>query len=264
MESIVIGAFLRLAVFALALFGGCVHAEEKVGVILLHGKNAPKPIANFEQLYYSAKKKGYLVEAPYLPWAKGRLYDKTYEAALEDIDDVVKRARAEGAAKIVVIGHSLGGNAAVGYAALKNGADAIVAIVPGPFLNSRKYQERISESTAKARDMVATGHADDTATFEDLNMGAAFPIRTTAKIFLSYTEPDGNALMVKNAERMNRSIPVLWVMGDKDPSYGYSDKQIFPKFPAHPKSAVIVVDSGHVDAPDKAADQIVRWIEALD
>jgi hypothetical protein len=60
MRSTLIGAFLRLAIFTIALFGAPVHAEEKIMVILLHGKNAPKPIANFEQLYYSAKRRATL------------------------------------------------------------------------------------------------------------------------------------------------------------------------------------------------------------
>ncbi len=83
---------------------------------MLHGKGGT-PTTGIEGLHESLKKSGALVEAPELPWSARRIYDATYDQAMDEIDASVEKLKKAGAKKIAVIGHSLGANAAIGYAA---------------------------------------------------------------------------------------------------------------------------------------------------
>ena len=74
--------------------------------------------------------KGYRVSTPALPWAQGRIYDASFEDSMREIDQEVESMRQKGAKRVVVAGHSLGANAALGYAASKDGASGIIALAP--------------------------------------------------------------------------------------------------------------------------------------
>ena len=101
------------------------------GVVLLHGKGGT-PTSMIEGLSRSrCRREGALVEAPELPWSARRIYDATYDQAMAEIDTAVDRLKEAGATRIVVVGHSLGGNAAIGYAARRQGLAAVVALAPG-------------------------------------------------------------------------------------------------------------------------------------
>ena len=56
-----------------------------------------------------------------MPWSARRIYDATYDQAMDEIDASVEKLKKAGAKKIAVIGHSLGANAAIGYAARRKG-----------------------------------------------------------------------------------------------------------------------------------------------
>ena len=56
-----------------------------------------------------------------MPWSFHRRYAATYDQAMTEIDAAVAELKAKGARRIVVIGHSLGANAAIGYAARRRG-----------------------------------------------------------------------------------------------------------------------------------------------
>jgi hypothetical protein len=51
-------------------------------------------------------------------------------------------------------------------------------------------------------------------------------------------------------------------VGNKDPATRPSS-YAFDKAPPNPKSKYLVVDAGHLDTPDVAADQIILWIADL-
>jgi esterase/lipase len=87
-----------------------------LGIVLIHGKGGT-PTSMIEGLHESLKREGALVEAPEMPWSARRIYDATYDQAMTEIDAAAERLRKAGAKKIAVMGHSLGANAAIGYAA---------------------------------------------------------------------------------------------------------------------------------------------------
>ena len=65
-----------------------------------------------------------------------------------------------------------------------------------------------------------------------------------------------------DAAAIRSPIPILWVVGTKDPltrPSGYA----FDKAPSHPKSQYLSVNAGHLDTPTVAAEQILGWIKTL-
>ena len=129
-KRIVAAAVRTLAVILLL---GCTpafaNALQGYGVIFLHGKGGWA--GSFDGgIVGLLQQEGAKVAAPELPWSFGRKYGATYEEAMLEIDRVVVALRGQGAVKIVVIGHSLGANAAIGYAA-RRAVAAVVALSPG-------------------------------------------------------------------------------------------------------------------------------------
>jgi len=121
-----------------------LHAEEKVGVLLMHGKwGTSLPRSPIGKLAEALESEGYLVAAPDMPWSRDRGYDKTYEESMSEIDEIVKELRNRGATKIVVGGHSIGANAALGYGARREGLAGILAIAPGHIPEVKGYQNKI-------------------------------------------------------------------------------------------------------------------------
>ena len=249
-----------LIAIALALPGSA--EDGKVGVVLLHGKKGivPGPVGSLAQ---KLKRAGYLVTTPEMPWSRNRIYGASYEDAMLEIDRAVEGLKKKGAQRIVVGGHSLGGNAAVGYAARRSDLAGIVVLAPGQNPELPRWRERFASSVAHAKEMVAAGHEDSIESFADFNMGETFYSQASAKNYLSYFDPDGPAVMPTNAAGIPSPIPILWVVGSKDsatrPS-GYA----FDKAPSHPKSMYLSVDAGHLEVPAVAADQVLTWLRSLD
>ena len=99
-------------------FAGAAPAAnlQGFGIVYLHGKGA-WPGAFNGGILSSLEEEGALVATPEMPWSFHRRYAATYDQAMAEIDAAVAGLKAKGASRIVVIGHSLGANAAIGYAA---------------------------------------------------------------------------------------------------------------------------------------------------
>jgi pimeloyl-ACP methyl ester carboxylesterase len=182
--------------------------------------------------------------------------------------DVVAEAahelRAHGAERIVVGGHSLGANATLGYAVLRDDVVGVVVLSPGHFPDLRGSQERVQASIAKAHAMVVAGKGDEAALFEDLNVGRMGDVRTTGANYLSYWDPDGHAVMARNAAALPPGTPLLWVVGEDDPlAKRVGRDYAFAKAPPHPLNRYFVVSGGHLEAPAVAAPDVVGWLKCL-
>src|SRR3954466_16237680 len=101
----------------LAVLAGAIGpaAADDLGIVLLHGKQG-SPSGYVRELASALRSKGHLVSTPTMPWAKDRIYDASFDQAMIEIDREVESLRQKGAKFIVVAGHSLGANAALGYA----------------------------------------------------------------------------------------------------------------------------------------------------
>ena len=67
-----------------------------------------------------------------------------------------------------------------------------------------------------------------------------------ATVLLSYFDPDGLSNMPGTAGRFKKPVPLLLVVGDKDPLFPLGSDYAFDKAPQHPASRYVVVQADHV------------------
>ena len=111
--SLALAAAILLPSFCGAAAGGALQG---LGIVYLHGKGG-WPGAFNGGILSSLQDEGALIATPEMPWSFHRRYAATYDQAMTEIDAAVAGLKAKGARRIVIIGHSLGANAAIGYAA---------------------------------------------------------------------------------------------------------------------------------------------------
>lgn len=231
------------------------------GVVVLHGKGGT-PTSGIEGLTEALKAQGALVEAPELPWSARRIYDATYDHAMEEIDVSVEKLKRAGAKKIAVIGHSLGANAAIGYAARRKGLSAVVALAPGHLPEAWALRARTSGAISTAKKLIADGKGDVRRSFPDLAQGIPFSVQATPNVYLSMFDPEGPAVMPKNAEAME-PVPFLWIAGVADPIVFHGKDYVFTRGARHPKSRYLVTASMHLSTPFQSRGTIVDWLKGL-
>lgn len=235
------------------------------GIVLLHGKGG-QPGGLIESLAAALRAEGAMVVMPKMAWSgTGGVpdtYSASYEEALDEIGRAVAELRGKGAKRIVVAGHSLGANGAIGYAA-RSGSDlaGVIALAAGHTPERMKRPELVA-GLATARQLVAAGKGTAPAMLPDLNLGKTFNVKVTPKTYLSYFDPDGPAVIPRNAAAMP-AIPFLWVIGRKDPLASAGPGYAFNKAAKNPKSRYVEVNAGHKDSPDAAWVDVIAWLKSL-
>lgn len=231
------------------------------GIVLLHGKwGMPGQMTS---MVSPLKEAGFLVEAPEMPWSGQRLFDRSYDDAMTEIDAAAGRLRANGAARVVVVGQSLGANAALGYAARGRALAAVVVIAPGHYPEGRVFLDKAADSVAKARAMVAAGQGGETASFISLNDGDRNrPIQAKAGDYLSYYGPDGAGAMSLFAAAVG-AAPILWVAPKFDTLSEIFPKMVQAKLPSQVPFTKLAVNAHHGDAPQVGASGVVAWLKEL-
>jgi pimeloyl-ACP methyl ester carboxylesterase len=235
------------------------------GIVFLHGKGAWS--GGFDGGILSAlEAEGALVAKPEMPWSFHRRYSATYDEAMAEIDAAIARLKAKGASRIVVIGHSLGANAAIGYAARHPELAGVVALAPGHLPEADPLRSHVADAVARAKELVAAGQGNVPQSFPD--MAQSIPLSTTATplVYLSMFDPDGPAVIPKNTAAMGaaaRPVPLLWVAGKLDPIDPRGPEYAFNAGAKNPKSKYIEVFAGHLTTPLMAHKQVVEWINSL-
>jgi len=242
------------------------NAPTTTGVVLIHG-------ALDGEGYWLAPLKrklvaeGFRVASPEMPWSDRREYDRTYQQSLDQVGAEVKGLAERGARRVVLAGHSIGANAALGYAALRGGVAGVVVIAPGQMPDLPTLQQIVGASVQKAREMVAAGAGSKKEYFKSTLQwhGKLDGAYTTAANYLSYFDPNGDAIFPKNAARLSPQIPLLWIdpaKNDND-TIMVSKAYAFDKAPRNPLSRYILSPSGHLDTPAVSADLVVAWLKCL-
>jgi pimeloyl-ACP methyl ester carboxylesterase len=260
--------FLPRALAALAVVAGLSFAATAqtanlhgVGVVYLHGKGA-WPGAADGGILSTLAEEGALVATPEMPWSFKRKYGATYEQAMAEVDAAAAGLKAKGATRIVVMGHSLGANAAIGYAARHPDLLAVVALSPGHLPEAEGLRSHTQEAIAEAKQLVAAGQGDVPRRFPDMAQGIPLTATATPLVYLSMFDPDGPAVIPKNAEAMG-PVPLLWVVGTLDPIARRGPDYAFKFGAKNPKSRYIEVFAGHLTTPLAARSQVVEWINSL-
>ncbi len=257
-------SIITLLIFTICLNANTIQASEKVGVLLMHGKGGTsQPNTPIGKLSSFLEGKGFLVSAPNMPWSRDRGYDKTYEESMAEIDGEVKKLIKKGASKIVIGGHSMGANAALGYGARYEGIAGILAIAPGHVPEGSAFQNLIGNDWKRAKKMVKSGNGDQKEEFNDVNQGEKSKKKMRAEVYLSWFDPNGPAVMPVNTANLKPGVALLWILGEKDPMYPKGKAYAFSKAPPNIKNAYIVVKGGHKVTPQKGELEILNWLNDL-
>ena len=233
------------------------------GVVLVHGKWATQPFEH-APLAASLVAQGYAIREPVMPWALHRRYDRSFDRALEELEESMAELRAAGCRQVIVCGHSLGACAALGLAARGgNNIDGLVLLAPGHFPERLAAQGLTTASLARARQAFSTGETHRIA-LTDINQGIVRRLRVGAAAWLSYFEPEGPAQWPANARAMSTSVPTLVVTGCQEvpppPGIDYA----FGLMPHHPSSRYVEIDASHADTPRHAAELVRDWMDTLE
>jgi pimeloyl-ACP methyl ester carboxylesterase len=235
------------------------------GIVFLHGKGAWA--GGFDGGILSALEgEGALVAKPEMPWSFHRRYAATYGQAMAEIDGVIAGLQAKGASRIVVIGHSLGANAAIGYAARHPELAGVVALAPGHLPEADPLRSHVADAVARAKELVAAGQGNMPEDFPDMAQSIPLGTTATAVVYLSYFDPDGPAVIPKNTAAIGaqpRPVPLLWVAGKLDPIDRRGPEYAYNAGAKNPKSKYVEVFAGHLTTPLVAHKQVVEWINSL-
>lgn len=259
---------LTLAVSAGIAAPRPAKAQDKIGVILMHGKqgSATDSRSGLPSIAASLHSSGDLAVVPSMPWSGGgwESIKITVDQAFDLIDGYAAQLRSQGAARIVVGGHSLGANIALSYAVERGNVAGVVMAGPG---HSPGGLYRVSESFRKALDhaveLVKAGQGGQSFSGPDSNQGSTITMSTTAAAYVSWMNPRGKASMDAQAPRLPASIPLMLVIGEKDPSFGRANSAWYDPAAKNPYSKYVVVGADHFTTPFAASKQIVDWINGL-
>ncbi len=252
--------FLLLSFLALQVGYAFAQEQKSCALILMHGKwHNPTDFG-----FFGGKLKPTCAyKSIEMPWSKRRNYDQPYPVALANIKAQVEAFRQEGYKRVILVGHSFGANAALAYMAEVGDADAVISLAAG-HSPAVMYQRGIgSAAVDKARSLVESGKGNETLSMDDLNQGRRQNISMKATVLLSYFDPDGLGNMPGTATRFKKPVPLLWVVGDKDPLYPLGSGYVFDKAPQHPASRYVVVQADHGSTPDAAVNEVLEWIKSL-
>jgi esterase/lipase len=246
--------FLLISCIALT---ASAHGET-VGVVMMHGKHGTP--GQLQQLADAIADGGFAVERPEMCWSAARIYDRTYLECFADIDAATARLKERGATAIVVLGMSLGGNAALGFGARRQGLAAIIALATAHAPEFLGRRPEIAQSIAKAQAEVAAGRGDEKATFDDVNLGKIFTVSTTPAIYLSFFGPGSPAVMPENAAHL--TAPLLMVSGNNDQTQRNAGN-IFARVPSDPRNKHVTVEADHMGTPAASIAIVLAWLKAL-
>ncbi len=231
-----------------------------LGVVFLHGKGVWAGAFD-GGIPAALEADGAVAAAPEMPWSIGRIYGATYEEAMREIDAAIVGLKNKGATRIVIIGHSLGANAAIGYAARRHGVAAVVALSPGHLPETAEMRARTADAVVEARALVAAGEKSRHI-WPDRIQGIPTLATASPAVYLSMFDPDGPAVIPRNAAALH-GIPLLWVVGRSDPIFARGREYAFSRAPGNPKSRYVEVSAGHLAAPWVARSQVVDWLKSL-
>ncbi len=249
----------------------------KVGVVVLyaghtfdplvqgHSKSSPagRSIAG---LAHDLEGAGFKIDVPEMPWSMIHPYDRTFEEALDQVVAAVEKLRAQGADRIVVVGHSFGGGAAIGFGAQRGataGVSGIVALAAGVDPAAPIQMEARADSVAKAEAMVAANRADETTTFDDFNMADHGIVLTTPAHYLSFFSPNGEMSMHRNLADWPAGLPLLWIDGSDEARNPGRRHMVLSRLRPDPLTRYMLVPASHNMVANEATEMVVAWIKCL-
>jgi pimeloyl-ACP methyl ester carboxylesterase len=256
-----------LAIAVVLALAAPAAAQGTIGVILMHGKQSSPNTPGLRDIASKAEAAGMKVVVPSMPWGAGgwEKINVTPDQVFAMIDGYANQLRAQGARRIVVGGQSLGANMALAYAVARQNVAGVVMAAPGHSPGgSYRSNPAIKDSIDQAAQLVKSGQANQAFSGLDDNQGSSIRMSTTAGVYASWLNPRGQASMPAQAPLLPANVPVMLIIGTKDPSFGFAENNIYKPAAKNPYSRYLVIDGGDHRNTDQAASQrIVDWIKGL-
>jgi pimeloyl-ACP methyl ester carboxylesterase len=237
-----------------------------IGIVLMHGKQGSGRVAGLQDVASKAQSAGMKAVVPDMPWS-GSGWEKisvTPDQVFGLIDGYAAQLRGQGATRIVVGGSSLGANMALAYAVSRQNVAGVVMAAPGHqpgfFYNSNPA---IREAVDRSGEMVRAGQGGQPFSGPDNNQGSNLSLSTTAAVYNAWMSPRGAASMQVQAPNLPANIPLMLIIGTKDPAFRSAEETIYKPAAKNPYSKYLVVEAEHRNTDHAAAARIVDWIKAL-
>jgi pimeloyl-ACP methyl ester carboxylesterase len=233
------------------------------GVVLLHGKQGTPMFPGLRAVASKLEASGFRTAAPEMPWSRSRYLEGNAEKAFDEIASALGAFKRAGAAKLFLVGHSIGATAALGYAVTRGGIDGLAMLSTGHtptayFAGVGPANAAVRESILRARE---TRNSPALQEFADNNQGKALALRLSAIDFLSYFDPGG--AMDASAQIAQAPCPVLWSVGTRDIIYAPSRAVYFDRLPSDPRHVFFEADADHLSLPALAADRVASFFGGL-
>lgn len=235
----------------------------KIGIVLMHGKGG-SPTKHVSDLASSLEEQGFLVVNLEMPWSGRREYDVNVSAAEKEVEAALSSLRSKGAKKLFVAGHSQGGLFAF-YFGSKHVVDGVIAIAPGGNVGSPIFQEKLGESVALARKLIAEERGDERTRLSDYEGAKGiYPIVTSPLSYLSWFDPEGAMNQTTAVRNLNPSVPVLYIAPTNDyPGLVKAKQQVINALPKNPRTKLYEPSSTHINAPSASIKEIAEWVDAV-
>ncbi|MBJ6609743.1 MAG: alpha/beta hydrolase [Candidatus Thiothrix moscowensis] len=200
-------------------------------ILLLHGTFAHNKMEIMQALADLLKEKGYNTLAVNLSFSVDKRpsdmldckieHKHKHEDAIVELDTWMNWLKEQGASKVVLLGHSRGGNQAAWYAAEKDSAllEKVVAVAPAtadPDKASKEYEERykkpLADILAEAQKLVDAGKGD--TVMELPGLVYCENAKATADSVIGYYKTDERRNTPSLLSKIKK--PMLIVMGSAD------------------------------------------------
>jgi pimeloyl-ACP methyl ester carboxylesterase len=248
-------------------FSAGALAQDKRGVIILHGKQGmPTGNQGLSVIASNLQSAGHKVVVPAAPWGRGawETINVTVEEALAQLDGYAAQLRAQGATRIVVIGHSLGACVGLAYAVERGNLAGLVMLAPGHNPTARyRFSDKARHDLDHARALVNKGKGNEMVSGSDGNQGSNITMTVRAAVYTSWHEPNGLAAMSAEAPRLPASTPLLMVVGAKDPMHDRAEGLLYKPAAKNPYSRYVANGANHVETPMAAAKVTTDWVLGL-
>ena len=261
-----IGCWIAAMVACLAVPAGAL-AQSPLGIIVLHGKQGtPTGNQGLSVIASNLQSAGHKVVQPAMPWGRGswESINVTVEDMLGLLDAQAAQLRAQGAGRIVVIGHSLGAAVGLAYAVERGNLAGLVMLAPGHNpAGAYRSNDKIRVDVDRARQLVEQGKGNETINAADNNQGSNITMSVRAAVYYSWQNPNGIASMPVEAPRMPAATPLLMVLGEKDPAYGRAEGQLYRPAAKNPYSKYVTNGANHFETPMAATKVVTDWVLGL-
>ncbi len=233
------------------------------GYLVLHGKKSgpADPGCALHPLIQSLKEHS-PVDFVSHAWSYDRLYDQPFESSEESIQQARQRLLDQGATKIHIVGHSLGGNAAIYYATKQHNFDSIVLLAPAHNTHIAKIRAQCAWSVRKAKSLLANNN-DEPNHFVDFDAADVTISVVKPSIYLSYFDAEGPCNMTFNAKKVPKLINVLCLSGQSDVTQASTRELVYDPLPRTPQSQFHLLAEDHNTVCYNSHDLVVNWTKNL-